>query len=72
MTEISARNLVENYRTGVTHFFGFIKIIRNQENEVLMKIYGWHLVEIWSRSEVGQRSQNLESSQNGFAYSGKS
>ena len=26
----------------------------------------------WSRSEVGQKSQNLESSQNGLAYSGKS
>ena len=26
----------------------------------------------WSRLEVGQKSQNLESSQNGLAYSGKS
>ena len=26
----------------------------------------------WSRSEVGQKSQNVESSQNGLAYSGKS
>ena len=72
MTEISARNLVENDRTDVPHLFGFVKIIRNQENQVLTKIYGWRLVKIWSRSEVGQKSQNLESSQNGFAYSGKS
>ena len=26
----------------------------------------------WSRSEVGQKSKNLESSQNGLAYGGKS
>jgi hypothetical protein len=25
----------------------------------------------WSRSEVGQKSQNVESFQNGLAYSGK-
>ena len=72
MTEISARNSVENDRTDVPHLFGFVKIIRNQENQVLIKIYGWHLVKIWSRSEVGQKTKNLESSQNGFAYSGKS
>ena len=30
------------------------------------------LSENWPRSEIGQKSQNLESSQNGFAYSGKS
>ena len=72
MTEISARNLVENYRTDIPHLFGFVKIIRNQETPVLIKIYGWHLVKIWSRSEDGQKSEKLESSQNGFAYSGKS
>ena len=27
---------------------------------------------IWSRSEVGPKNQNVESSQNGLAYSGKS
>ncbi len=72
MTKISARNLVENDHTDVPHHFGFVKIIRNQENQVLIKIYGWHLVEKWARLEDGQKSQNLESSQNGFAYSGKS
>ena len=72
MTEISARKWVENDRTDAAHLFGFVKIIRNQANQVLIKIYGWHLVKIWSRSEVGQKNQNLESSQNGFAYSGKS
>ena len=42
MTEISVRNLVENDRTDVPHLFGFVKIIRNQENQVLIKIiYGW-------------------------------
>ena len=72
MTEISARNLVENDRTDVAHLLGFVKIIRHPENQVLIKIYGWHLVKKWSRVEDGQKSQNLESSQNGFAYSGKS
>ena len=72
MTEISARNLVENDRTDVPHLFGFVEVIRNQEHQVLLNIYGWHLIKKWSRSEVGQKNQNLESSQNGFAYSGKS
>ena len=72
MTEISARNLVENDRTDVPHLFGFGKIIRNQENQILIKVYGWHFVKIWSGLEVGQKSQNLESSQNGLAYNGKS
>ena len=44
MTEISARNLVQNDRTDVPHLFGFIKIIRNQETQVLIKTYCWHLV----------------------------
>ena len=72
MTEISARTWVENDRTDVPHLFGFVKIIRNPENQVLIRIDGWHLIEKWSRLEDGQKSQNLESSQNGFAYSGKS
>ena len=72
MTEISARKWVENDRTDVPHLFGFIKIIRNQEDQILIKIYGWHLVEIWSRPEDAQKSQKLESSQNELAYSGKS
>ena len=51
MTEISARKWVENDRTDVPHLFGFVKIIRNPENQVqiirnpknlvLIKIYGW-------------------------------
>ena len=57
MTEISARNLVENDRTDVPRLFGFVKIIRNQENQVLINIYGWHLVNI-KRSEVGQKIKN--------------
>ena len=32
----------------VPHLFGFLKVIRNQEKQVLSKIYGWHLVKIWS------------------------
>ena len=55
MTEISARKWVENDRTDVPHLFGFVKIIRNPENQVLIKIYGWHLVKIWSRSEDGKK-----------------
>ena len=35
---------MENDRTDVPHLFGFVKIIRNQEHQVLNKIYGWHLV----------------------------
>ena len=57
---------MENDRTDALHLFGFVKIIRNPKN------YAWHLIEKWSRSEVGQKSQDLESAQNGFAYSGKS
>ena len=34
MTEISARKWVENDRTDVPHLFGFVKIIRNPENQV--------------------------------------
>ena len=56
MTEISAQNLVGNDRMDVPHLFEFVKIIRNQENPVLIKIYGWHLVKIWSSSEVGQKN----------------
>ena len=41
--------------TDVPHLFGFVKIIRNQEIQVLIKIYGWHMVRKWSRSEVGQK-----------------
>ena len=55
MTEISARKWVENDRTDIPHLFGFIKIIRNQEHQVLVKIYGWHLVEKRSRLEDGQK-----------------
>ena len=55
MTEISARKCVENDRTDVPHLFGFVKINRNPDNQGLIKIYGWHLVKIWSRSEVGQK-----------------
>ena len=49
---------MENDRTDVPHLFGFVKIIRNPENQVLIKIYGWHLGEIWSRSEVGKKVKN--------------
>ena len=55
MTEISARKWVENDRKDVPHLFGFVKIIRNPENQVqiirnpknqvLIKVYGW---QIWS------------------------
>ena len=34
MTVLSARTWVENDRTGVPHLFGFVKIIRNPENQV--------------------------------------
>ena len=59
MTEISVQNLVENDRTDVPHLFGFVKIIRNQENQVLIKIYGWHLAEIWSRLEVDKKKSKF-------------
>ena len=72
MTEISARTWVENDRTDFPRLFGFVKIIKNPEVQILIRIYGWHLVENSSRLEDGQKSHNLESSQNGFACSGNS
>ena len=45
---------MENDRTGVPHLFVFIKIIRNPENQVLINIYGWHLVgngQGWKKSK---------------------
>jgi hypothetical protein len=41
MTEISAQKWVENDRTDVPHLFGFVKIIKNHQNQVFNKIYGW-------------------------------
>ena len=59
MTEISAQNLVEHDRTDVTQMFVFMEIVRNHENEIPIKRYGWHLVEIWSRLEVCQKKVKI-------------
>ena len=72
MTEISARKWVENDRTDVPHLFGFVKITKNIKIHSLLRYMVCNLVEKLSRWEFGQKSQHLESYQNGFAYSGKS
>ena len=71
MTEISARNLVENDRTDVPHLFGFVKIISEKIRSLLGYMVG-NLVEELSSLEDDRKSQHFESSQNGLAYSGKS
>ena len=63
--------MVENDRTDVLHLSGSVKFTRNQAIQILMKMYAWHLAEVWLSLE-GQRKQQNESSQNGLAYSGKS
>ena len=48
---------MENERTDVPRLFGFVKIIENPNNQILIRIYGWHLVEKISRLEDGQKSR---------------
>ena len=51
---------MENDHRDAPHLFGFVKIIRNQENQARIKIYGWHVVKICSRSEVGKKDKILQ------------
>ena len=60
---------MENDRTDAAHLFMFIEVIKNTVNGVIILIYGWHLVGIWLRVEVGRTVKHV-SSQNGLPCGG--